>query len=58
VLKTTQHFDAAVLRKHPYVRLEWGEQILANPLRQETQPDGRNRFWERVPDSGIASFVW
>ena len=52
VLKTTQYFDAVVLRKRPYIRLEWCEQILANPLRREVQPDGRIRFWGRVPEFG------
>lgn len=43
--ETTRYFREQVLRKRPYLRLEWCEQVLANPLRRESQPDGRIRFW-------------
>jgi hypothetical protein len=45
-----------VLRKRPYIRKEWCERVLANPLRQEVQPDGRIRFWGRVPEFGNRIF--
>ena len=47
-MKTTRYFDEQVLRKRPYLRLEWITTTLADPLRREPQPDGRVRFWGRV----------
>jgi hypothetical protein len=44
-LKTTRYFEEQVLRKRPYIRREWCEQVLAAPLRREVQADGRIRFW-------------
>ena len=40
------------MRKRPYIQREWCERVLANPVRRETQPDGRVRFWGRVPELG------
>jgi len=47
-MKTTRYFEEQVLRKRPYIRLEWCEQILQNPLAREIQPDGRIQFWGAV----------
>jgi hypothetical protein len=52
MLKTTHYFETVVLRKRPYIQREWCERILANPLRREAQPDGRIRYWGRVPEYG------
>jgi hypothetical protein len=52
MLKTTRYFESVVLLKRPYLRREWCERILADPLRREEQPDGRIRFWGRVPEFG------
>ena len=51
-MKTTRYFEEQVLRKRPYIRREWCERIVANPLKRETQPDGRIRFWGMVPELG------
>ena len=56
MLKTTWYFEVVVLQKRPYIRQEWCERILANPLRRETQPDGRIRYWGRVPEFGNCIF--
>jgi hypothetical protein len=51
-MKTTRYFEEQVLRKRPYLQRHWCEQVLADPLRREVQPDGRIRFWgivEEVP---------
>ncbi len=47
-MKTTRYFDEQVLRKRPYIRLEWCEQVLAAPIRRQSQPDGRVRFWGKI----------
>lgn len=45
-----------MLRKRPYIKPEWCERILANPLQTEVQLDGRIRFWGRVPEFGNRVF--
>jgi hypothetical protein len=47
-LKTTRYFEEQVLRKRPYIKREWCLEVLAAPLRRESQPDGRVRFWSRI----------
>ena len=51
-MKTTRYFEEQVLRKRPYIRREWCERIVANPLKREEQPDGRIRFWGVVAELG------
>lgn len=51
-MKTSRYFQEQVLRKRAYLRLEWCEQVLANPLHQERQSDGRYRFWGQIPELG------
>ncbi|MGD0061691.1 MAG: hypothetical protein ABSD58_19965 [Verrucomicrobiia bacterium] len=51
-MKATPYFTEQVLRKRPYIKQEWCEQIVANPLKCEVQPDGRIRFWGKVPELG------
>ena len=50
VMKTTRYFEGQVLRKRPYIRPEWCEQVLQNPTRREVQPDGRIRLRDYVLD--------
>jgi len=49
-VKTTRYFEEQILRKRPYLRREWCEQIVAAPLRRQVQADGRIRYWGRVPE--------
>ena len=49
-MRTTRYFQEQVLRKRPYIRLEWCERIVRDPLARETQPDGRIRYWGVVPE--------
>lgn len=37
------------LRKLPYIDPAWCAEVRRSPLRSERQPDGRMRFWGRVP---------
>ena len=52
VVKTTRYFEEQVLRKRPYIRREWCEEIVQHPVKREVQPDGRIRHWGIVPDLG------
>lgn len=52
VMKTTRYFDEQVRRKRPYIDPQWCLDVIAAPLRCETQPDGRMRFWGTVTRPG------
>lgn len=51
-MKTTRYFEEQVLRKRPYIKREWCEQAIENPVRREMQSDGRIRQWIFVPGLG------
>ena len=51
-MQTTRYFEEQVLRKRPYIRREWCERAIAEPVRREAQPDGRVRFWVFVEELG------
>jgi hypothetical protein len=36
--------------KRPYIKREWCERILANPVERIAQPDGRIRHWGFVEE--------
>ena len=50
-METTAYYDGEVQRKHPGVRQEWVERVLANPYHSETQPDGRIRYWGYIQEA-------
>jgi hypothetical protein len=58
-VKATRYFEEQVLRKRPYIRREWCEDVLAGPLHREIQSDGRIRFWGKitVPDEASPRFL-
>jgi predicted ATPase len=49
-MKTTRYFEEQVLRKRPYIRLEWCERALLEVIRREPQSDGRIRHWVFIPE--------
>ena len=49
-VKTTRYFTEQVLRKRPYLQLEWCAAVIERPLRREVQPEGRIRFWAEIVD--------
>ena len=44
-VKSTDYFRNVVPRKHPEVRLEWVQRVLANPVKRAIQADGRFIYW-------------
>lgn len=46
----TPYFENEVLRKRPYLKIEWCIAIIENPLRAEPQEGNRYRFWGAVPE--------
>ena len=53
-MKATRYFEEQVLRKRPYIRREWCQEVLTAPIRREVQSDGRIRFWGRITLPGEA----
>ena len=51
-MKTTRYFREQVLRKRPYIQMNWRERILLEPVARMVQSDGRIRFWGVVPEFG------
>ncbi|MCL6535022.1 MAG: hypothetical protein K6U77_03045 [Armatimonadetes bacterium] len=51
-MKATCYFLEQVLRKRPYIRPEWRERVIQQPLKKEVQPDGRIRYWGYIPELG------
>ncbi|MDP2409290.1 MAG: hypothetical protein Q8M26_03285 [Pseudolabrys sp.] len=47
-MKQTRYFEQQVLRKRPYIRVEWCLGVVSAPLKREVQTDGRIRFWGRI----------
>lgn len=49
----TPYFKNEVLRKRPYLKKEWCEFVIENPLHVEEQTENdRVRFWARIPEFG------
>ena len=51
-MKTTRYFREQVIRKRPYIEPSWCAAVIAAPIRRETQPDGRIRFWGNIRRPG------
>ena len=50
-MKTTQYFQYTRLRPdRSFIKDEWIEQVLKNPLREEKQSDGRIRRWAQIAE--------
>lgn len=46
----TSYFENDVLSKRPYIKKEWCERVVSSKILVEKQPDGRFRFWGKVPE--------
>jgi hypothetical protein len=51
-MKTTDYFTTSVMARRPYLKAEWIEYVLGNPIRTEVQANGRIRRWAFVPELG------
>lgn len=49
-MKTTRYFKEQVLRKRPYIKIEWIKLALSKPTHKEIQSDERIRFWVYIKD--------
>jgi len=50
-MKCTPYFKNKVLKKRPYLKMEWIERTISNPIRKEMQPDGRIRYWGFIEEA-------
>ena len=50
-MKTTRYFEEQVLRKRPYIQRSWCEKALVEPIRRESQENGRIRHWAWIPEA-------
>jgi len=46
----TKYFKEIVLVKRPYIKVEWCINVVSEPEKTEQQPDGRYRFWKKIPE--------
>jgi len=51
-MKTTTYFKTSVMVRRPYLKMEWIEHVLNNPLRTEVQSNGRIRYWGFISEAG------
>lgn len=49
-MKTTRYFREIVIKKRPYIKIEWIGKILKNPIKTEIQPTGRIRYWGYIEE--------
>ena len=51
-MEATPYFLEQVLRKRPYLKMEWLEEVLNHPVKKEVQPEGWVRYWGFIPELG------
>lgn len=52
MFKYTAYFEKDISAKRPYIRKEWCERVVFSREYMIGQPDGRFRFWGRIPEYG------
>jgi hypothetical protein len=55
-MKMTTYFRDVVRRKHPGIEAAWILRVMAEPLEERQQPDGRYALWGLVPNAHNAFF--
>lgn len=48
--KFTNYFLNVVLRKRPYIKIDWLIRIIENPIKVEKQFDNRFKFWGTIKE--------
>ncbi|HZS88506.1 MAG TPA: hypothetical protein VFE42_13605 [Chloroflexota bacterium] len=51
-MKTTWYYDNDVRIRRPYLRDEWCERVLADPIKVERERNGRIRHWGIIEEAG------
>ena len=50
-MKTTSYYREDVLVRRPYLKDEWCERTIRNPVMRVAQPNGRIRFWGYIEEA-------
>jgi hypothetical protein len=50
-VKTTAYFRDVVRQKHPGIEEDWILRVMAQPLEERRQADGRYALWGLVPEA-------
>ncbi len=51
-MKFSWYYVFSVMFRRPYIKDEWRELAINNPIRAEVQGDGRIRHWAYIPEIG------
>jgi len=52
-MQTTDYFRNEVMAKRPYIKMEWIERAMGQPIKREVQADdGRIRHWVWIEELG------
>jgi hypothetical protein len=43
-------FRTSVIARRPYLKMEWIDHVLNDPIRTEVQPNGRIRHWGYIAE--------
>jgi len=49
-MKTTWYFRQSVLKRRPFIKMEWCNRAITNSDFCDRQPDGRFRYWKWIPE--------
>ncbi|MEJ2353591.1 MAG: hypothetical protein P8Y03_27750 [Anaerolineales bacterium] len=50
-MKTTRYFETSVMARRPYLKMEWIEYVVSNPIRTEVQANRRIRRWAFIAEA-------
>ena len=50
-MKTTAYFRNIVPAKHPEIQMEWIKRVMADPIKQFIQSDGRIVLWGNIAEA-------
>lgn len=51
-MRTTTYFRDSVMKRRPYLKREWIEYVIQNPVSTEIQENGRIHLWAYVASLG------
>jgi hypothetical protein len=50
-VKSTTYFRDVVRQKHPGIEVAWIQRVIAEPMEERRQADGRYALWGLVPEA-------
>lgn len=49
-MKTTSYFTTSVIKRRPYLKMEWIEYVLSNSIHSKVQANGRICHWALIAE--------